>query len=230
MKSKLFFMAALCAIGFSASAQTEKGKSFINGSIGYTSDKASQASAGTPNVATDQKSKSFNIMPQFGYFVADNFAIGLGIGYVQNKTTLNGINTVSSYVYYSTQTAKQHIFSIQPFARKYVNVADKFKFFGQLSAGIGFGKGENNSVYYSNPTLVATSEDSYKLTSYNASLSPGFAFFPSKKWAIEFSFPLLSYTKTKPKDQSSGFSMPSSETFSFATDSFNPSIGFNFHF
>lgn len=230
MKSKLLIMAALCAIGLSASAQTEKGKSFINGAIGYTSDKSNQTLVSGTTITADQKTNSFNVMPRFGYFVANNFAVGLGIGYAQSKTTYTSVNVLSSTTYYGTQIAKQHVFTVQPFLRKYVDVADKFKFFGQLSAGIGFGNVKNNTTYNNNSGTIITSEDKYKLTSYNASLSPGFAFFPSKRWAIEFSFPLMSYTKTKPKDQTSGVSVPNSETFSFATDSFNPSIGFNFHF
>jgi hypothetical protein len=74
-------------------------------------------------------------------------------------------------------------------------------------------------------------KSSYKFTAYNASINPGFAFFPSKRWAIEFSFPLLDYSKQKPKDiEPASISIYTVENFSLATDSFNPSIGFNFHF
>ncbi|WP_199139068.1 autotransporter outer membrane beta-barrel domain-containing protein [Pedobacter sp. ASV12] len=228
MKPQLFILAALCLMACGANAQTEKGKSFINGSIGFTSNKNNQIVSTSPTFSTEQKAEAFNIMPRFGYFVADNLTIGLGAGYVHSKSTVNTVNTASSAIILATQTGKQHVFSIEPFVRKYVDVADKFKFFGEFNLGVGFGKAINRSVY--SAPINSSSEDNYKLTSYGAALSPGFAFFPSKKWAIEFSFPLASYRKTKPKDVSNGLSIPTTETFSFATDSFNPSIGFNFHF
>lgn len=228
MKPQLFIMAALCAIGPAANAQTEKGKQFINGSIGFTSNKNNQTVSSSPTLSTEQKSEAFNILPRFGYFVADNLTIGLGAGYSRSKSTINSVNATSSAIVLATQTAKQHVFSIEPFVRKYVDVADKFKFFGEFSFGIGFGKAVSHSAY--SAPINSNNEDSYKLTSYGGALSPGFAFFPSKKWAIEFSFPLASYSKTKPKEVSNGLSIPTSETFTFATSSFNPSIGFNFHF
>ncbi len=228
MKPQLFIMAALCAIGLAANAQTEKGKRFINGSIGFTSNKNSQTVSASPTYSTEQKTEAFNIVPRFGYFVADNWTIGLGAGYSRSKSTANTVNSTSSAIILASQTAKQHVFSIEPFVRKYVDVADKFKFFGELNIGVGFGKAVNRAVY--GAPINSDQEDSYKLTSYGAALAPGFAFFPSKKWAIEFSFPLANYRKTKPKDVSNGLSIPTSETFTFATESFNPSIGFNFHF
>lgn len=228
MKSKLFIMAALCAIGFGASAQTEKGKSFINGSIGFTSTKADTKADFASNTTLTDKVQAFSIVPRFGYFVADNLSIGLGIGYTQSKRTYNQINASSGTIFYATQTAKQDIFSIEPNLRKYVDVAEKFKFFGQLNLAIGFGKAESTNVY-SAPANYS-SEYSHKLTSYGAAVSPGFAFFPSKKWAIEFSFPLINYNKTKPKDVKGNTYPSTTESFTFATSSFNPNIGFNFHF
>jgi len=225
MKSKLLIMGVLCAIAFKANAQTEKGKSVINGAIGFSTNKSENTSSNVSVI--DQKSNSFTFAPSFGYFVANNLAIGLGVGYSQNKNTSNSFDANSSTLVYYKQIAKQQIFSVNPFLRKYVDIADKFKFFGQINLGIGFGKAEN-TVTYNTPST--TLENTYKFTSYSGAISPGFAFFPSKKWAIEFSFPLLSYSKINPKDGSSSVSSSTTESFNFATSSFNPSIGFNFHF
>ncbi|TKC10736.1 porin family protein [Pedobacter polaris] len=226
MKSKLLIMGVLCAVAFTANAQTEKGKSLINGAVGFSTNKNESNSTGFS--PTNQKSTSFFVTPRLGYFVANNLVIGLGLGYTQNNNTSSSINVNSPNIIYYNQTSKQHTYSINPFLRKYVDIVDKFKFFGQFNVGVGFGKVDNKYEY--NTQTTGTTENSSKFTSYNAAISPGFAFFPSKRWAIEFSFPLLNYNKTKPKDESTNVVLSTDESFTFATSSFNPSIGFNFHF
>lgn len=226
MKSKLLIMGVLCAIAFTANAQTEKGRSFINGAIGFSSNKNESNSTGFS--PSDQKSTTFFVVPRFGYFVANNLVVGLGLGYTQNKNTSSSYTINSSNIVFYKQKAVQRNLSVGPFLRKYVDIVDKFKFFAQVNAGVGLGKAENEVVY--NAQSYGTSNTSNKFTSYNAALSPGFAFFPSKRWAIEFSFTLLGYNKSKPKDGSEDVDLITNESFTFATSSFNPSIGFNFHF
>lgn len=236
MKSKLLIMGVLCAVAFTANAQTEKGKNFINGSVGFSSSDKDfgtiNGNSALSNYAT--KTKNFNIMPNFGHFVSNNLAIGLGIGYQNIKTTNISSDFTISSINYSSQISKQNSINFAPFIRYYINVVEKFKFFGQFNPSIGFGKGEylNSQSYSSGSQIINNSSESdYKFTTYGAAINPGFAFFPSKRWAIEFSFPLISYAKIKPKDQgTNSVVLGTSEDFNFATSSFNPSIGFNFHF
>lgn len=225
MKSKLLLVAALCAMAFTANAQTEKGKSLINGSIGFSTNKSESNSPGF--FTTTQKSNYFSFAPSYGYFVDNNLAIGLGLAYTQIKNTLNTFDVNSNSTLNNSQVAEQQAYSISPFLRKYVDVADKFKFFAHVNLDMGFGESENKIVYNSTSNTV---DNTYKFTSYNVALSPGFAFFPSKKWAIDFSFPLLNYNKVNPKDEDTNIAVSANETFTFATSSFNPRIGFNFHF
>ena len=234
MKTKFVILAALCAVAFSANAQTEKGKSLISGSFGYSSGKTENT---TTLISTSsfgsEKTSSFQIMPRFGYFVSKNLAVGLGIGFAKEKTTTSNYNNMYYPGTYTVfQESKQQNFNIGPFVRYYIDVVEKFKFFGQLNTQVGFGKVDQTLQYGTftgSSYFINTNESGYKTTIYSAAINPGFAFFPSKRWAIEFSFPLLSYTKIKPKKQVNS-AYPSLEAFSFATDSFNPSIGFNFHF
>lgn len=236
MKSKLLLAAALCAMAFTANAQTEKGKNFINGSVGFSSTEKSFRDDNVNSLVNYlDKTKAFNIMPRFGHFISNNLALGLGIGYVHGKsnTDRDEITSTSSInrVY---QTSKQSSINFSPFIRYYVDVAEKFKFFSQITTSIGFGKGEQSlsqSFFSGTQIFNNSSEGDWKFTTYGAEINPGFAFFPSKRWAIEFSFPLIKYAKTKPNDQGTNtITIGSSEDFSFATDSFNPNIGFTFHF
>lgn len=228
MKSKLLLIIGLLsAITLTTNAQTEKGKSLINGSVGFGSSKTDNTSTGPS--ASNQKSNYFTVAPNYGYFISNNLAVGLGLSFLYNKQTANSTNIIASTTVFSSQIYKQSIFVINPFLRKYVDVAEKFKFFGHLNGGVGYGtiEAKNEYNYTTTPTI---SEDKYKVTSYNVALSPGFAFYPSKKWAIEFSFPLISYNKSEPNEDTNTITISSNESINFATDSFNPNIGFTFHF
>lgn len=235
MKSKLLITGILCAIAFTANAQTEKGKNLINGSVGFSS---TERSFGDNNINSSgnylEKTKIVSIMPRFGHFISNNLALGLGVGYAYSKSISDRNYSSASSIDLSHQVAKQSSINFSPFVRYYIDIAEKFKFFGQISPSIGFGKGEQSisqSFYNGTQTINNLSAGDWKFTTYGAEINPGFAFFPSKRWAIEFSFPLIKYAKTKPNNQGTNtITLGSSEDFSFATSSFNPNIGFSFHF
>lgn len=70
-----------------------------------------------------------------------------------------------------------------------------------------------------------------KSTQIGVALSPGFAFFPSKKVGIELALNGLSYTNLRVKDaddrtvKGSGY-----DNVSFGTNFFAPKLGIQFHF
>ena len=84
MKKIILTVAAVFAFGF-ANAQDKKessegfskGDVFVTGafSLGSTNDKNAEV-----------KTSSFEIAPQLGYFVSENIAIGLKVGYSSDKT------------------------------------------------------------------------------------------------------------------------------------------------
>nr|WP_199158810.1 hypothetical protein [Pedobacter sp. ASV2] len=230
MKKQLATMAILCAIAFTSNAQTEKGQNLIGGAIGYnTSKQSSPLDRGVPVQSGDYK--SFSISPRYGHFFSKNLVIGLSAGYLTSKSTINSNGASGGDIYSYTSTVKYHQFNVGPYLRYYVDIVDKFKFFGEFNASIGFGKNNNTINHNSLSTGVSESSSSNKSTIYNTTINPGFAFFPTKKWAIEVAFPLISYNKQNNKSQllNSGISA-SSEVFSFGFNSFSPSIGLNYHF
>lgn len=219
MKTKLFIMVALCATAFAANAQTEKGKSLIGGSFNFFTANAEQ---GTSTL----KQNEFSIGPNYGYFVSKNLAIGLNVSYRYSKnstaytqlTAVNGsyINTII------TQTQKQNTTNIGPFIRYYVDITEKFKFFGQFNASVGFGKAEN--------IITNITPSINKSTAYSANITPSFAFFPTKKIAVELGFGLLSYFNSTSKYEVATAEKSKNEGFKFGFDAVNPTVGVNFHF
>ena len=151
-------------------------------------------------------------------------AIGLKVNYNYTKiassyeqlTAANG-SLISTTI---TQSQKQNSTNIGPFIRYYIDISEKFKLFGQFNANVGFGKIEQTN---SNSTVG-------KNTTYNANITPSFAFFPTKKIALELGFGVISYNHSTTKSNAEAYAESKQEGFQFGFDSLNPSLGINFHF
>lgn len=205
MKRLILSIALLSGVAFTTQAQTEKGKFIIGGNASYSTSKSDADNA--------KASHNFSIVPNVGYFVSENIAVGTGIGYQSSKASI------------ASPIGKQEAFVVAPFGRYYTPVADKFKFFGHLSVPMAFG------------TTKATDSDlkvgdkNYNSTSIGVALSPGFAFYPSSKIGIEFAFNGISYNNQSFEDANGNKLKGSgSDSFSIGTDFFAPKIGIQFHF
>ena len=202
MKKLLLSLLAVSALAFSTQAQTEKGNFVVGGSVNFNSDKVDGASKSNNN---------FSILPSAGYFVAENIAIGTGIGYTTGKT------------YGTTSSAQSSAFVVAPFARAYKGVNDQFKFFGQLAVPMAFGNNKIGDVNGDNMTKTG------KINTIGVALSPGVAFFPSKKFGIELSVDGISYNDYKTED-ANGNKIGGSKNFNIGADFFSPNLGVQFYF
>ena len=122
---KLFFIAILlCTI--SASSQITKGNWMVGGSGNFTNYKSTFQSNNTEVTNTGN---GFNISPNLGYFVVDNFAVGTTVGF--NFSNPSGANNNS------------HGYGISPFIRYYFRKSEKIiNPFLQTSYGFGRIKSE----------------------------------------------------------------------------------------
>lgn len=206
MKKLLLSLIAVSALAFTTQAQTEKGKFMLGGNVEFNSTKENGASK------SDTK---FNIVPSVGYFISDNFAIGTGVGFGFAKTQAGTAALPNAAV-------KTQEFVVAPFARYYKGINESFKFFGQLSVPMAFG---NNKV-------TADGDNYTKVSKYNnvgVALSPGFAFFPSKKFGIEFSVQGISYNNDSVKDNNGTKIGGSDKSFNIGANFFAPKIGVQFY-
>ena len=152
-----------------------------------------------------ESSDSFTILPMMGYFIQNNVAIGTGIGYSHSKNA----------------GGKSGTFIVNPFARAYKGLgSEQFKFFGQLSVPLSFENSEDDD-----------GNDTGSETSIGVALSPGFAFFPTKKFAIELTFSGIQFQNTKVEDGAGNkVDGSSGNSFSIGANFFSPDLGFVFHF
>jgi opacity protein-like surface antigen len=209
MKKISLILLAMFSLNW-ANAQIEKGSMYLGGTFLISSTTFQED-------GDDDKISSFSILPNFGYFVSDKLSIGLQAGYTQEKEkNVNGVNS-------STNTSG--LFLVAPTLRYYVPTAsENFFFFAQFQVGLGFGNNKEE-VRVGNTTLSTSS----KASSFNLGLSPGFAFFPTKKWAIELGFQGISYNSIDPNTDSDSDNDRRSN-FTLGVDSFAPRIGMQFFF
>lgn len=190
MKKVLFFIAALVASATMFAQQ--KGEMCVGGNIGLNAGGQTLAvKAERISVSSSAASPfSFNISPEFGYFVTDKFKIGASLGY--------GVSTYEG--------ATHHQIMIGPELNYYKKLADKFYY----TPGIGLYFG-----FYIEPL----EDEMMKVTLMTPSLMFNIAlnllsceFRPANHWAIAvnasaFAFTLRYRTESQLQDEKVAYSL-----------------------
>ena len=201
MKKTLIAIMAFGAVTFSneLSAQFESGSKFIGGAFEISSS-GSKFKSGSISIEGN-KTSSFTVMPTFGYFVGDNLAVGMGVGYTSSKT---------KDPEEKNDFSQSSVISFNPFARYYLVSEEKFGLFGQFSLPIGLGKEKQSYVTeefvgFDPDTfesifeeVAVVSEGNY--TTVSPGISAGFTFLPTSNIALEGRLGLLSYSTTSAGD------------------------------
>ena len=201
MKKIILTVAAVFAFGF-ANAQDKKEKSgegFSNGDVFVT---GAFTLGSTNNKNTDVKTSSFEVNPQVGFFVTENIAVGLSVGYTSDKTKASG-----------TTTADQSGFVGGAFGRYYFTPASKFSLFGQLGAQY-----QSLTDNLSNPKN--------KINGFGAGLGLGLNYFVSSNFSIETGLSVLEFASAK----SNATGAKNVSAFNFGGDWRAVSFGVNYKF
>ena len=190
---KLVLAGAIALFGLS-NAQIAKGTAYISGQVGYSQEE---------NNNTDKKIESFKVIPTVGYFVGTNLAVGLGVGYKNDKTTTSVTNSFGGTTVVTENEGTKSAFVVAPFVRKYWTIADKLYIFGQLEVPMEFGteKNEVNATATTGSTTTSTSTSTKaNYTSIGVNIKPGLDYFLNKNWSIEATIGEFGYNNYKPKD------------------------------
>lgn len=218
MKPKIIIMAMLCAIALGANAQAERGSGL--GGLSF--------SVGTSKVRGENSAlNNFTVTPRLGYFLSNNFALGL-----EAPLTLSKLSNVSftrwndEEGYYESASGPRELnFGISTFARKYFDIKNHWKVFGQanLTFQLVSTKLIDDSGYLVRNTV--------QLKGIGASLSPGVAYFvASNRLGIEFSFPVVSFFHQSYYDANSNYNYPKTNNLRLALENFTPTFGINAYF
>lgn len=166
---KGLFIAALAVLGLTnVNAQETpnegfaKGDLFISGAVGFDSQKTG-----------DAKTNGFEIAPKLGYFVSENIAVGVQLGYQSTK----------SEDALGEETGDFSTLALGAFGRYYFMPASKFSLFGQLGVDYLSTKDNLNDA---------------KESGFGVAVAPGISYFVSNNFALEATFGILGYSTVEP--------------------------------
>lgn len=187
---KLVLAGAIALFGLS-NAQIAKGTAYISGQVGYSQEE---------NNNDDSKVESFKVIPTVGYFVGTNLAVGLGVGYKNDKTTTSTTASFGNSTVVTERIGTQSAFVVAPFVRKYWTLAEKLYIFGQLEVPMEFGNEKvelNSTANVGGATTTTSTSTKANYTSIGVNIKPGLDYFLNKNWSIEATIGEFGYNTSK---------------------------------
>jgi len=199
-------------------AQTGQGTWLLGGNINIsTSGGKFVDESGSQTTTTEfADTFSFALNPDAGYFVGDDFVIGLGTGFQ--------IDNVSGPED-DDPTFRRSIFRIAPFGRYYASLGDKAAFFGQAQLDMRFGSSETE--------VNNTTTDGPSTTEIDLNIQPGFSIFASDQVAINFYVPAVigyQYRNSRTEDSNGDVDKTINSGFKVNFDLTGVRFGANFLF
>jgi hypothetical protein len=186
----LFLLSSLFA--FAQQSQLTKGSSFISGNMSfvYGDNQRHQPFIWhrTPNL-WGIKSLRSSAMLNYGFFVADNFAIGAGLG--------GGIGRRNPSDAYPSKE-RSYSLSGRFFARHYIALSKDFALYSEAYAHYAVNQGKITRDDLGQEFLVRESSGSAIDIGFNA----GLAIFVSKRVSFDFNVGLLNYFANQSKSES----------------------------
>lgn len=228
---KFLLTSAFSAMILFASAQYDEGRLLVNGGLGFSSitnnttwDQVTNGEAeDLPDVSVS--SSNFILNARGYYFISDNFAVGLGIGYGSSSTEasfeggeFDDTNSIA--------VEPLNMLMFIPTVRYYIPIERELSFFLQGDIEFGFGLGDNSvsmgGMSMENSTSV-----------FGVGIEPGLSYMISRKFALEMTFGRLGFTQvtnnvefSADSDNSSKIESSTSE-FGLNLDSSTLTFGFS---
>lgn len=229
MKKKLLIASIMMLTSVFAYSQIEQGTMYLGGSFNLSTSTYKIKAGG--ETTDGPKTFSFGLTPIGGYFVSENFMVGMGLGYTSVKTTL--IENGSGQFPTTTKTVETNgMFNIVPMARYYMFPSKRIGFFVQGSFTAGFGKDKLKVTQTMMvPDTTITTTDDAKTSGIVVAIRPGLVFLVGDKFAFEAAFGGL-YFQTLSIKSGDGDAEVKQTTSNFGLD-INPSafsFGVAYHF
>jgi hypothetical protein len=195
---KFFLVAVLSTSAPALYAQSiAAGTVAVGGNVGYsqTNNKNSGGNSSNSNqnnsFSSENKGWQFSAFPTVSYFVADNLAIGLSVGYVYGKRTEDAVSVPALY---TVQHSLSRMSSLQAgaFAQYYKMLTTQFGLTGRLGGGYQRFKDDRDGNYLviGTPYYFNSSNTSQ---GYYLNFMPGLIFFPVPKFGLTASMGSLSF-------------------------------------
>lgn len=140
---------------------------------------------------SENKQSQLNLSPKIGYFVSDNFMVGLGLNIGSRKNESN-YNSTSDYIYIDEYNS--NYLSVEPFVRYYMPLSEKLSFINHFGLSYGFSN-SYSSNYQDNSGYKYYSEG--KGNEIALGYAPGISFNLTEKFLIELGIGSIGYSHSK---------------------------------
>lgn len=201
---KLLLALIIVTSAIAAKAQTQKGTLYLGGSVSYLDQKNDN---GNFNY---YQNLQISLRPTIGMFVSDKWAIGITplYNYYRDSSFTQGPG------YTSSSSSKSKLLGGGIDVRYYISLGQQFAFFPQFNGSYltAVGKGKSDSDDH---VFIAT-------------VSPNFAFFATKKIAINLAYGALMYRQERLFSQN-GSASSKSEIFGLNVNG-GMNLGVSYHF
>lgn len=213
--SSWVFIFCLASTFLNAQNVTSQGNFMMGGTLGFsTADSNVEIEANGSTINNNgTRATQFNISPRIGYFIVDNFALGIGMDYTLNRIR-EPIDLSDPDTDYETEYDSDLLFG--PFGRVYFPIASDKAFF--LQGNFGFGSSQDRISVGEDPQTTSTDVIA-------ASFGPGFTIYSSDAIGIEA---IVKYNWAR-SNASFEFQGVSNETTTY-TNQLDFSIGFQVYF
>lgn len=221
MKRKIYFIAVLLVVGLLmpsfgwGNVFTERRSFFFGGHAEFFNYDWKFVDA-----SGKYKSTNVTIDVSNGWFLNDNFAVGLKLGYGYDK--YDDVITTQNIDYSDVYTMQT--FRLGLFMRNYIDLGKRVSLFVETSAIGGFGPVKTEL----SEDLLLTSTSNGDHFSLEAGFRPGIVFFFKNGFAIEATVGFIGFTYRKVKTGDTVFDTESSTTgldFSMKVDELRIQIG-----
>jgi hypothetical protein len=188
---KFSFLWVLLCIAMIANAQMDQGKTLISGGLGFSSSRISTETKIGKDVTVDQGATmtgmSFGVSA--GFFVADNVAFGLDLGY-----TNAGVTTIPM----DDQTLKLNtsLMMVAPSVSIFAEMGRDFYFKGTGVIGLGFGAIKTEFIDGKTSTI-----NSDKINAFQLGFAPGFSYMLSDFFSLDLYWGFLGYQSQTTKTE-----------------------------
>src|ERR1035437_8919165 len=207
MKKIFSLVIILSVFHFAGLAQYNQGKIYIDGNVNYNNDN-SNVPTNQIGIPIETKSTNIIISPNIGYFIANNFAIGVGVEYKSLFNSTNGANFLfnnqdgSKVVVSEVISSKWNELAPTIFAKYIIPVSDKLSFSLKAKFSHGLVTDEISDspttvtttvagqVTITNPTVL-NEKPSKQTNRFN--ISPEFQYLITDKIELQINFTGFSY-------------------------------------
>lgn len=108
---KLFIIPTLLFAAGAFRAQTSKGNYMLGGNIGYSYNQIINNDTTPSRRHQENAGSSFNSRLSAGYFIKDNLAVGIVVGYSGTKSRFQNVGMGGTQMFYNIQESESKIIS-----------------------------------------------------------------------------------------------------------------------